>query len=88
MAGEIADGMAYLASRKYVHRYNRVLVLAAIILKETFMDDSRTRSVFTICWSSYCRDLAARNCMVNADFTVKIGGNGYNLLMLASLVHA
>ena len=33
MAGEIADGMAYLASRKYVHRYNRVLVLPAVIMK-------------------------------------------------------
>lgn len=27
----------------------------------------------TACFCS-CRDLAARNCMVNADFIVKIGG--------------
>lgn len=52
------------------------------------MGDSHTRFVFTTCCSPYCRDLAARNCMVNADFTVKIGGNAFILLTLASLVLA
>lgn len=35
---------------------------------------------------NFGRDLAARNCMVNADFTVKIGGEASSVVCIVCLL--